>query len=114
MQKKEDPSRIKDIINGILSGLTGEKISEVKKSSNDKPKGILFEEEIRKIWKETVGDKAAKHSKPTSIRKGRMTILVDNSAWLYELNMGKERIIDFLNLKLEKKIEEIRFKIGEV
>lgn len=109
MQKEEGPKKIKDVVSDILSSLTGEKTLGAGQ------KKILFEEEIRKIWTDSVGEKAASHSKPTSLRNGRVVVLVDNSAWLYELTLKKEKIIRDLKQYLgEEKIQEIRFKIGEI
>lgn len=108
MHKKDSPKEIKDVVSGILSSLTGEK-------NGQKSKRILFKEEIEKIWEEAAGKRASMYSKPASLRNGLMIVLVNNSAWLYEMTFRKNEIIKNLKSKLgDDKLDDIRFKIGEV
>lgn len=79
------------------------------------PKGRLTEEEVAFLWGEAAGEKAAKHSRPVSVKKAVLTVNVDGSSWLYELTTKKKEIIKKLEDKFEgKKIKEIRFRIGEI
>lgn len=78
-------------------------------------KNKLGEEEILKAWEKAVGRKAAAHSAPASFKKSGLVITVDGSGWLYELTTKKREILKKLEAKLNnKKIKDIRFRIGEV
>ncbi len=109
MHKKDSAKGIGEVIAGILSNITGQHAGDP-----EKPKEILFEEDIKKIWEEMVGKQAAKHSRPTSIRKGKLTVLVTNSSWLYELSTKKQELLDHIKTKIKKEITEIHFKIGQI
>ena len=103
MQKHKNPHEIKDVVAGILASLSGEK-----------EKKVLFEEDINCIWKDAVGEKAFRYSHPTSFKKGRMVVVVSNSAWLHEITFRKIKIMKRIGSKLGEEIKEIRFKIGEI
>jgi predicted nucleic acid-binding Zn ribbon protein len=97
---KEKTGSLKSVLKGIIKDLG---------------KKRLTEEEIKKAWGSAVGKKAASHTKPVSLKKARLVVNVDRSAWLYELTLKKREILEKLQAKLEaKKIKEIRFRIGEV
>jgi len=66
-------------------------------------------------WHKIVGKKAALHSKPASLRKGRLTVSVDSSSWLYELNSKKLVLLEkTCKIFGDKKIKEIAFRIGNI
>ena len=94
---------------GPLSGL-------IKKAIKDLgAHGRLTEEEIRLAWRESVGDDAARHSRPVSFRKDSVFVNVDRSSWLYELTISKKEILAKLEELLKrKKFKDIRFRIGEI
>ena len=49
-----------------------------------------------------------KHVKCASLRSRVLTVNVDSSVWLYQLNLEKEKLLKKLGLK------DIRFRIGAV
>ena len=92
----------------------GDILKDVIKDLKDK-KDLITEEEVRGVWGKAVGKKAAKHTKPISLRKATLNVMVDGSSWLYELTMEKKVILKKLEGKLRgKKIKEIRFRIGAI
>jgi predicted nucleic acid-binding Zn ribbon protein len=72
-------------------------------------------EDIGAAWKEAAGEKAARHTKPASLRKKNLVINVDGSSWLYELTLRKESLLAAMKKRLGgKKIKELQFRIGEL
>ena len=61
-------------------------------------------------FREVVGDLIFPHVKPVEIKKGILSLKVDNSAWKSELFLQKKAIIDTCNLMLGSPvIQGIRF-----
>lgn len=78
-------------------------------------KGRISEEEIAQIWREAVGEKMARHTRPVSIRKSVLLVNVDGSGWLYELTVKKRDILKKLEGKFKgKQLKGLRFRIGEI
>ncbi|MCM8761243.1 MAG: DUF721 domain-containing protein, partial [Candidatus Omnitrophica bacterium] len=70
---------------------------------------------IDEAWRRAAGDDAAKHSKPTTLKKAVITVSVDSSSWLYELTMRKKEILNKLEKAIpNKKIKDVRFRIGNI
>nr|MBC8473714.1 DUF721 domain-containing protein [Candidatus Omnitrophota bacterium] len=58
---------------------------------------------------------AARHSRPTSIKRKILAIEVDSSTWLYELSTKKRELLRELKKELkEYKIDDIRFRMGDI
>lgn len=74
------------------------------------------ESKILNDWSELVGAVIAKHSRPVALDKGYLTVNVDSSPWLNELQRySKGMILDKLKQKLGKKIiNDIRFRVGSI
>lgn len=90
-----------DIVTGVLKDLGG--------------KGRLTEEDMCEAWRRSAGDRAAKHSRPVSLRGGTIFINVDRSSWLHELTVRKKELVVSLGETVQgKKIRDIRFRIGEI
>ena len=102
MRKKEQQVEgIKGILNKVIGAI--EKQTRGKK------------EKILNVWQGIVGKDASNHSRPVSIKRDVLTVEVDNSAWLYSLNLKKKSILEDINSRLgEEKIEDIRFRMGEI
>ena len=97
----EKASPLKDILKNVVDNLAAQK-------------GVT-EEEIGNIWREAVGEKAAGHSRPISLNGAIITVNVDGSSWLYQLTTEKKEITQKLKECLgDKKIKEIRFRIGDI
>lgn len=75
----------------------------------------LTQDEIREVWKNTLGKRASSHTLPVALKRGSLVVNVDVSAWLYELTMKRREILKKLDSKIKgNKIKGIRFRIGEV
>jgi predicted nucleic acid-binding Zn ribbon protein len=95
---------IKDTVKRVIKNLS-------QKSSSG-PSNI----DLIKAWEQAAGKRIKQHTKPVNIKDGVLTVNVDSSSWLFELKTKyKQKIIDKLDKKLkENKIEQIRFKIGDI
>jgi hypothetical protein len=47
----------------------------------------LHQARIFSQWEETVGSRIAAHSRPSYVRNGRLTVVVDNPAWSQQLSL---------------------------
>jgi predicted nucleic acid-binding Zn ribbon protein len=75
--------------------------------------GRLEREKAVVSWEEAVGSAIACRAAAVSISGGRLVVAVENSAWLQELAMMKESIIDKVNSRVGKPVvEDIIFRIG--
>jgi len=75
--------------------------------------GRLEREKAVVCWEEAVGSAIARRAAAVSISGGRLVVAVENSAWLQELVMMKESIIDKVNSRVGKPVvEDIVFRIG--
>ncbi len=88
---------IKDVIADVLEGL------KVKKESKDAPEQLL-----RRVLRK----KEIEHTKFRYFHKGVLGITVDSSAWLYQLNLQKPKLLEKLSKK-SREIKDIHFYIGE-
>jgi predicted nucleic acid-binding Zn ribbon protein len=65
------------------------------------------------LWGEVVGKNIARRAKAVSVRNRILFVVVQNSAWLQELSLLKEGIIEKLNSLVGKEvIKDIVFRIG--
>ena len=93
------PEHIKKIVNEIIS-----RIKE-KESKNKKAK-------IGEYIKKALGKQSGEHIAVSGLRKGSLYINVDNSAWLQELSLMKQDLVDSINVKFKENIiKEIRIKL---
>lgn len=93
-----EPQRIKSVVEEVMGKLTD--------------KGGVGQ--IRELWQGLLED-TAKHSVPVSIRKGKLLVLVDSSAWLQHLTIKKREILKKLNqVPLSRPVKEICFRQGKV
>lgn len=71
---------------------------------------------VKEAWRESLPEHEVKKTRPVAIKKSVLTVIVENSSWLYSLTLRKRKIIrDFNNnYESEKKIKDIRFRIGEL
>lgn len=100
--KKTKPEQIADIIERVVGKAAKNRQRE--------------QENIETAWLASVDEKVKKHTKISSLKDKTLRVNVDSSAWLFELrNKHKKDILAKLKQKAgEKKIKDIRFKIGEV
>jgi predicted nucleic acid-binding Zn ribbon protein len=65
------------------------------------------------LWEEAVGKGIARRARAVSIRNRILFVAVQNSAWLQELSLLKDGIIDKLNTLVGKEVvKDIVFRIG--
>ncbi len=91
--------KIKDILPGVIEKITGQKQGESQK--------------IEKVWQEAIGKEACRHTKIDGINNGMMNILVDSSAWLFQMSLKKKSILGKIQKELSH-IKKISFKIGKI
>ncbi|MDP8298858.1 MAG: DUF721 domain-containing protein [Candidatus Tantalella remota] len=67
-------------------------------------------------WQLSIGERAKDHACPLSFKKGTLLILVENSAWLYQLTLEKKNILKKFNENYtgRKKVVDIRFRVGTI
>jgi predicted nucleic acid-binding Zn ribbon protein len=90
---------LKEVLTGVLEGLR-------KKSRQEEL------EKAQKAWRKAAGPKAVAHTKIVRLTKGVIRVNVDNSAWLFDLNLKKKRILKSLQKAMS--VEDIRFQLGEI
>jgi len=74
----------------------------------------LREEEVKRIWKDVVGDFLAAHSNPVSVSGGVLIVRVLQPTLLYEFDRNlKPQIVQKLRAQFgAKTVRDIRFRIG--
>jgi hypothetical protein len=66
-------------------------------------------------WREAVGDKLAADTRPGSVRRGILEVLVRNSSVLQELSFAKAGIVKSLTrLVPDQRIRDVRFRVGSL
>jgi hypothetical protein len=106
MPDKDNAPPLKDIVKKVISELDG--------SAGGAKQERITEEEIKTLWTAVAGRGASRHSRPVSLRKGRLVVMVEDSSLLYELTLRKREILNRLISGLKGKIDDIQFRIGEV
>lgn len=94
---------IKAIVNKVIADLSGGGAKQER----------ISEEEIRGAWRKAAGKFAARRSRPTSLRKGKLVVAVEDSSLLYSLTLRKTEILEALGRVLKGKIQDMQFRIGE-
>ncbi len=93
-------SPIGDLLKKVLHGL----------QKNSRPSI----EEIQEIWGRVAGRKAAGHSWPRRLERGRLIVEVENSGWIYTLNIRKAQLMQGLvELLGADRLRILSFRIGE-
>ena len=97
---KRKPVSIKEVLPDLYSKLE-KKESEL--------------ENILRAWKDAVDDKTYKRTRPLRIKKGTLQIIVQNSAWIFDLSLKKESLLSELNKSLGNQlIKDLKFKVGSI
>lgn len=98
--RKSSPQLIGDVLRGVV-----EHLSQTKGKDSSK---------IFSAWTSSAGKRLSRHAKPVSLHKGTLQVFVDDSAWLYQANLEREKLLESLQEKMgAKKIQKIRFRIGK-
>lgn len=79
---------------------------------------LFFELKIKMLlseWDKIVGPVIAKHTKVEKVENGTVYVVCDDSLWMAELSMQKDRLLRILNEKSGKELfKDIRFRRGKV
>lgn len=67
---------------------------------------------IQRIWQNAIDAKMAQHSTLSDFTDGVLTVEVDSSAWLYQMNLNKRKILIQLQDEI-RDIKNIQFKTGK-
>ena len=71
------------------------------------------EQRLLIILEKNIAKNVFKHIKLAGIREHCLTIYVDSPAWLYQLNLKRQKIVEELKKEFSE-IEKVYFKIGKV
>lgn len=105
MVDKSEAQPLRDIINKVISSLNSD--GEGGKEER------LTKERIGELWRNAAGRTAGRHSRPVSLRKGKLVVVVGESSFLYDLTLRKKEILKNLSGELGGRIKEIQFRIGD-
>ncbi len=99
MQRR--PVAIKDILEAAISNISGGEKDRISR--------------ICQAWQAAVDKKTYNHARPAGLKAERLIVNVDSSAWMYELNIHKQRLLETLNKQLKgKEVKEIVLRIGDI
>lgn len=85
-------------------------ISEVLKqlSQQSKFKPNLIQQKLESEWENWLGKTVAKHTNKISVRGTKLYVNMNSSTMKYEMNLGRERLLQLIHQKLgENYFEEI-------
>lgn len=88
-------------------------IGEILKTHLDQVMGekLAHTLSVQKNWPRIVGQTIAKHSKVLYVKDKLLCVGVENSTWLNELTLMKDKIKDKIKeMKIETEVTEIKFK----
>src|SRR5205809_1452668 len=71
----------------------------------------LAEHHIRRAWTALVGADVARRAQPQALVNGCLTIVVDNSPWLHELNLRAADLTERLRAAYPA-VQTLRFSLG--
>ncbi len=70
---------------------------------------------LMSVWGRAVGEKVASHAAPTMLKGGLLTVTVDGSAWMNQLSMLSQTIIEQVNAALGgEEVSELKFRLGKI
>ncbi len=99
--RKGSPQPIGDVLKNVV-----ERLSQTKKED-------VFE--IVSAWTSVAGKSLSRHTKPARLTKATLLISVDESAWFYQANLQKDKLLKALQKKVgREKIQKIQFRIGNI
>jgi len=99
--RRGSPEPISDVLKSVV-----EQISQTKKQDIHK---------IIAAWPALAGKKLAQHTRPAQLHKGTLLVNAVESAWLYQANFCKGKLLAAVQKKIGKdKVQNMRFRIGKV
>jgi len=90
---------IKDVVNQVI-----EKISIKQPFDQGK---------IERIWRNVLNEQELKHTSIDGMYEGNLSVIVDSPAWLYQMKIKKNRILERMTDELPD-IKSIVFRIGKI
>ena len=75
MRRTRSTAHLADLLPIVLKGLQAERRPTL--------------EAIQAVWRRVVGARAARHSWPRRLTRGRLLVAVENSGWMYALGLRK-------------------------
>ena len=73
----------------------------------------MREEEVKRAWKEIVGEFLASHSTPASLKQGVLIVRVLQPTLHYEFDRNcRPQILAKLRERFGKSVRDLRFRIG--
>jgi predicted nucleic acid-binding Zn ribbon protein len=66
---------------------------------------------MRRVWGTLVGPDLARRAQPQALVNGCLTIVVDNSPWLHELNLRAAELTERLHASFPS-VQTLRFSLG--
>ena len=90
---------IKDILQQVIGNLSLNKPDDQNK--------------IQRIWQNIIDTRTAQHSVLSNFSDGLLTVVVDSSSRLFQMNLQKKKILEQLQDEIPQ-IKNIQFKIGKV
>ena len=71
----------------------------------------LEKAQVKQLWKDLMGETIDKFTSNITYQNGILTVYLNSSAMREELNRGKSKIVNLLNMELgEKVVKKIIFK----
>ena len=99
--QKGTPQPISDVLKNVV-----EQLSRTKKKDISK---------ILSAWPLVVGKDFSRRTRPANLKKGALLVVVEDSAWFYQLNLQKEKLLKALQKRIgADKVQKIQFKVGKV
>ena len=71
----------------------------------------LLVQRMRRTWGTVVGADVARRAQPQALVNGCLTIVVDNSPWLHELNLRAAELTERLRAAFSA-VQTLRFSLG--
>jgi predicted nucleic acid-binding Zn ribbon protein len=94
-------SLVGDLVRGMMEGIEAAQ--------------TISEDKLMELWCEAVGEDGYRNSKPYSLNRGVLQVMVKNSSWSQELTLKKRWVLKKLQTELGKeRIHDIRFKTGQL
>lgn len=73
----------------------------------------LAELRLRRSWEAVVGSDIARRTRPASLVEGCLTVVVDNSPWLHELNLRQPELLGRIRARCAS-VRILRLTVGSL
>ena len=89
---------IKDIIKTVVGKISSQRASGQK--------------DIVSVWENILKKKERTHAKISGLKEGQLMVNIDSSAWLYQFNIKKKKILEEIQKEIPE-VQKIYFRIGK-